>query len=181
MKIGKPQIDGKDRTVEDENRALEERILIRSDNLTNLPQDVEDMKEKAEKTLDRVQTQTGALFVLGFVLILTALIMLIASVAGWISSDSMTSLEIFGIGTLGVADLFGLLFYKPLEEAKRAMQDFAQTVLLTQGWLLSMELILRGVDIKNREMTMKAGALIQKVTAETVESLERFLSSEESE
>ena len=165
-------------TIDKANEELEERLRARALAIGNLPETLEPIREKAESTLGTIQFQTKALFGLGFALIGLSVILVILSVAGVISSDSVSSMSIFGVGVLGVADLFGLLFYKPMEMSKRAMEDFAQTVILVQGWVLSTELILRGVDIKNREMTMKAGELIQKAAAETVAALEKFLSSD---
>ncbi len=165
-------------TVDKANEELEERLHARALAIGDLPKTLEPIREKAESTLGTIQLQTKTLFGLGFALIGLSVILVILSVAGVISSDSVSSMSIFGVGVLGVADLFGLLFYKPMEVSKRAMEDFAQTMILVQGWVLSTELILRGVNIKDRDMTMKAGELIQKAAAETVAALEKFLSSD---
>ncbi|MGY5881807.1 MAG: hypothetical protein RTV31_16270 [Candidatus Thorarchaeota archaeon] len=168
----------KDMTIEQANQELEDSLRTRVQHIVTLPKELDSVKKEAVSTLGTIKWQTKALFAIGFFLIGLSVSLLVLSVFGIIASDSMTGLEIFGIGTLGIADLFGLFFYKPIEVSKRAMEDFAQTVILVQSWLLSIELILRGVDISDREMTMKAGALIQKVSAETVAALEKFLSSE---
>jgi hypothetical protein len=165
-------------TVAKANEELEDSLHRRAKAIGQLPADLDAIKEKADSTLGTIQTQTKALFGLGFALIGLSVILVILSVVGVIPSDSVSSMEIFGVGVLGVADLFGLFFYKPIQESRRAMEDFAQTVILVQSWILSTELILRGVDITDREMTMKAGALIQKAAADTVAALEKFLSSE---
>ncbi len=176
MEAASPVSLGDSSTRAEENRKVEQRILDRAQDLhENYPDKIKGIKDKAEKTIKSVQQKTSVLFGLGVGLVIISVILLILSAFGFIASSAVTGLEMFGIGSLGAVDLFGLLFYKPIEESKKALQDFVQAMLLTEGWLLSINVILRGMDLSNADLTVKAGALIQSMTTDTVAALEKYI------
>lgn len=93
----------------------------------------------------------------------------------WLFVTQGRALEVLGVGSLGVADLVALFFFKPIDRLQKATADFAQQVMILKAWTSSVDLQLLAMDVNDPESLMATdknlrGAAVQlaKALQETV-------------
>jgi len=116
-----------------------------------------EIKKQADRTLLGLGIMTWAAFVLGLVLIGTSLALFI--IQG-------KSLDVLGMGTIGLGDLVAILLYKPIDKLQESDLKFAQQLLVIRGWAMTVNLQLFAMDLNDAESVRKTADAIQSATEE---------------
>ena len=131
--------------------------------------------------LDRVQVTTAKTFrALGRMIWITfafGLALTVSSLLLFIFYQR--TLEVLGLGTLGVADWLALFFYKPMDRLQKANADFAQQLIILKSWVLSVNLQLLAMRVNDPPTVIEAAKNVQAATVESAESIQRFIEARE--
>lgn len=155
----KGQLDANKKTIEEVKR-LQRDINEMDAKLFPL------LKEKAARTFRDLRAMVWVAFTIGVVLIVVSLLLFIFQ---------ERSLEVFGLSTLGVADLFALFLYKPMDRLQKANADFSQQVMILKSWVLATNLQLRAMDVNEPKSVIIAAENIKGLAVDLAKAIQTLL------
>ena len=137
-----------------ENQRLEDEILQYEEGFKDRMKDLESVSRGADETFKSIRKMTLAAYIFGNVLIGISIILFVFQVIAALQTPSVEVPEYLrtgaiGSGAIGVADLLGLLFYKPIDRMQKATGDFAQLQLISNSYAMATKLIMLGMSLKH--------------------------------
>ena len=124
------------------------------------------LQKKATGTFRDLRYMVWVAFTIGIVLIVISLLLFIFQ---------ERSLEVFGLSTLGVADLFALFLYKPMDRLQKANADFSQQVMILKSWVLATNLQLRAMDVNEPKSVISAAENIKGLAVELAKAIQTLI------
>ena len=124
---------------------------------------MEALVASAAKTLVALKAMTWVVFAIGVFLLAFALALF---------ATRGQSLDVFGIGALGIADFVSLFLFKPMEKLQSASADFAQQVVLLRAWSTSVILQLLAMDVRDRASVRESERGIRDAAVEMSKALQ---------
>lgn len=105
-------------------------------------------------------------FVLGFVLVALSVI--------WFAFGKGTP-SVLGMGAVGVADLFALFFYKPMDRLQSADKDYLQQIVVLKTWAISVNLEMLSMSFEDRQSLLDASKNVRSAGYFAASSLQDFV------
>ncbi len=95
--------------------------------------ELEELESRADRTFRELRFMIWVTFVLGLVLIGSSIIL---------SAYRGESLQVLGLGSLGVADTVALLIFRPMNRLQQANGDFTEQLMIVASWIIAINLYL---------------------------------------
>lgn len=77
-------------------------------------------------------------------------------------------------GVLGMADLVGLYFFRPIEQIRKIMADMSQITVAINSHQTQVSLRLLETDAKDRATMGEAAELIQKAARDSLKNIQLY-------
>lgn len=116
-----------------------------------------DIDAKADRTLTGIGVMCWATFALGVILIVTSLLLFV--IQG-------KTLDVLGLGGLGLADVVAILLYRPMDRLQEADANYAEQLMIVRGWALGVNLQLLAMDSSDAASVRQTASAIQSATEE---------------
>jgi uncharacterized membrane protein (DUF106 family) len=124
------------------------------------------LQSKARKTFRDLRAMIWVTFLFGVVLIVAALLLFLFQ---------QRTLEVLGLGSLGVADWLALFLYKPMDRLQKANADFAQQVMILKSWVLATHLQLLAMNVNEPDTVRAAAKNVRTAAVEAARAIQEFV------
>jgi len=153
----------------DSNTTTISNVVKLQDLVQKLSEDkTNELQSKAKETFQNLTYMIWITFSLGLVLIAASLLLFVFK---------GQTLNILGLGGLGVADFVALFFYKPMDRLQEADKDFVEQLIVLKSWALSVNLELLAMNVNDRDTVLTASKNIRTAASWSAHTLQDFLLS----
>lgn len=85
------------------------------------------------------------------------------------------TLEVLGLGTIGVVDWVAIFLYKPMDRLQKANADYVQQFTILKGWATTINLQLLAMNVDQPETITTTANSIQETSIEIARALQQFI------
>jgi hypothetical protein len=126
----------------------------------------EKARKKADTTYRDLRFMVWGVFLFGLGLLIVAIGLFIFE---------QRTLEVLGLGTLGVLDCIAIFLYKPMDRLQKANADYIQQFTILKGWATTINLQLLAMNVSEPESVITAANNIEKVSIIIAEAFQKFI------
>jgi hypothetical protein len=159
----------------------EVRIAMETDDIKKANREIVDFQNSSmgdsRKELHRLQRKLSVTY---WVIIALSVIMFAIGIGllsvpflGGLAQKADMSKSIVS-GSVGIADLAGLFFFKPLERIHKLMGDMSQIFMATNSYQAQVGLHLLQMDLEDRQTIGDASDKIAKAAEESIKLIEDY-------